>query len=40
MMQDLTGHTDTIRALSFSQEGNILASGSVDNTVRLWDTKQ
>jgi len=26
--------------LSFSQEGNILASGSSDNTVRIWDVKQ
>jgi transcription initiation factor TFIID subunit 5 len=40
MMQELTGHTDTIRALSFSQEGSMLASGGLDNTVCLWNTKQ
>ncbi|MFD6174334.1 nSTAND1 domain-containing NTPase [Streptomyces coeruleorubidus] len=33
----LTGHTDTVRALAWTEEGR-LASGSEDGTVRFWDT--
>ena len=33
----LTGHTDWVTSVSFSPDGNTLASGSRDNTVRLWD---
>ncbi|MBD2234112.1 NB-ARC domain-containing protein [Phormidium tenue] len=35
-LQTLKGHTNTINALAFSPQGNILASGSQDATVRLW----
>eukprot|EP00063_Salmo_salar_P011432 XP_013986267.1 PREDICTED: transcription initiation factor TFIID subunit 5-like [Salmo salar] len=38
MVGELKGHTDTIYALKFSRDGEILASGSMDNTVKLWDT--
>src|SRR5258708_2087906 len=30
------GHTDDIRALAFTADGETLASGSSDTTVRLW----
>lgn len=35
--QLLTGHTDTVNSVVFHPESNILASGSDDGTVRLWD---
>ena len=34
----LTGHTAKITSLDFCSNGKILASGSLDGTVRLWDT--
>ena len=33
----LTGHTAWVSSVSFSPDGNTLASGSYDATVRLWD---
>lgn len=34
----LKGHTDNVNALAFTPEGQILASGSDDGTIRLWET--
>ncbi|OAX32532.1 hypothetical protein K503DRAFT_805154 [Rhizopogon vinicolor AM-OR11-026] len=34
----LNGHTNTVETLDISPDGGILASGSGDGTVSLWDT--
>jgi WD40 repeat protein len=34
---DAQGHSDTVMALAFHPSGTWLASGSMDNTARIWD---
>ncbi len=37
LLEVLTGHTNTVQAVTFSQDGTLLASSSVDHTIKLWD---
>ncbi|MDM8564898.1 TIR domain-containing protein [Candidatus Halobeggiatoa sp. HSG11] len=36
----LYGHSGGVTSIVISPDGNLLASGSIDNTVRLWDVKK
>ncbi|MDB9356222.1 protein kinase, partial [Nodularia spumigena CS-587/03] len=33
----LTGHSDSVNSLAFSRDGQFLASGSDDKTIKLWN---
>ncbi|CAD8118854.1 unnamed protein product [Paramecium primaurelia] len=38
-LYQLYGHKNWVRSVCFSPDGNTLASGSVDNSIRQWDLK-
>ena len=40
LCQDLTGHTDYIYTMEFSEDGALLGTGGRDKTVRLWSLNQ
>jgi WD40 repeat protein len=33
----LEGHSDSVWSIAFSQDGRLLASGSSDKTIKLWE---
>ena len=35
----LTGHSNYVYSVAFNNTGNILASGSRDNTIKLWNVE-
>ncbi|MDQ2885369.1 MAG: NB-ARC domain-containing protein [Chloroflexota bacterium] len=39
LYQAWQAHTDTVRALTFSPDGRMLATGSWDGSIKLWDLK-
>ncbi|KAF1850393.1 WD40 repeat-like protein [Cucurbitaria berberidis CBS 394.84] len=38
VLHKLTGHTNVISSIAFSNDGSLLASAACDNTARLWST--
>ena len=39
LLQTLTGHSDSVYSVAYSPDGQTLASGSGDNTIKLWNVK-
>ena len=36
-LRTLTGHTDGVSSVAFTPDGQRLASGSYDDTVKIWE---
>jgi hypothetical protein len=37
LLRSLIGHTSTVHSVTFSPDGSTIASGSYDNTIKIWD---
>src|SRR5258707_8416103 len=37
VLRTLTGHKSTVESMAFSPDGSLLASGSDDHTIKLWE---
>ena len=37
MIRTFEGHTDWVNSVAFSPDGKLLASGSDDGTIKLWN---
>jgi WD40 repeat protein len=35
--EPITGHTDSVKSVSYAPDGKAIASGSSDKTLRFWD---
>jgi WD40 repeat protein len=39
LMEPMRGHTDSVMSVAFSPDGERIASGSYDETIRVWDAR-
>ncbi|KAJ3376579.1 hypothetical protein HDU84_009721, partial [Entophlyctis sp. JEL0112] len=37
LVSSLSGHTDAVTSVAYNHDGSLIASGSADNTVRVWN---
>jgi len=39
VVNSFRGHTDVVRCMKYDENANLLVSGSIDKTIRMWNTK-